>query len=777
MLGNLLNFAFNAVLGRFLTFEQFGQLTLFTTLWAIIGIFLNAFGSTINHRVSYLFSINKARAFHFYNSTFSKGIIVGSLFTLAWVLFSTPIANFFNISDTSQVLLFSPAILIGILLASGKSYLQGSLNFYAVAGLILLEPVAKLISAYILSMVGLSSYVFMAIPISIFVTLFAFFFISKRKSVKVEKGFPAENFPAMFFGASILSGFSTYAFATFDVLLAKHFLSETLAGQYALLSLVGKMVFFFGSILNGFIITYVSREEGLNVKTKGTFNILLVASTFLTISAFVALGPLGYIFVPFLLGDKVTAILPFLTTYTLATSLFTISNVLVVYHLAKKQYLFSIVSLVMSLLMVGGIIVKHEGILEITNIFLLISFVSFVTTALLHFLFEHGKYIVRNFIDLVDLFDPLPQSPKPNPDKKRMLIFNWRDTKHVQAGGAEMYVHEIAKRWVKDGNQVTLFAGNDGMSKRYEIVEGVEVIRRGGFHFVYLWAFLYYFFQFRGKYDVIVDCQNGVPFFTPLYAKEPVYSVVYHVHQKVFSQYLGPIAAFVASSIEKHIMPRAYKHARFITISESTKEEMLELGIKGEGIDIVYCGVDLENLTPGKKTEHPMVLYLGRLKAYKSVDVLIKSFVQVIKKFPNAELVIAGTGDERENLEGLARALGIYHSVTFAGKVTELQKRRLLQKAWVFANPSMQEGWGITTIEANACGTPVIASNVPGLRDSVNNPHTGYLVEYGNVDQFAKKINEVLSKRPLRQKMEKESVKWSGRFTWDVSAKQFGGLL
>jgi glycosyltransferase involved in cell wall biosynthesis len=173
-----------------------------------------------------------------------------------------------------------------------------------------------------------------------------------------------------------------------------------------------------------------------------------------------------------------------------------------------------------------------------------------------------------------------------------------------------------------------------------------------------------------------------------------------------------------------------------------------------------------------------MVLYLGRLKAYKSVDVLIRAFALIKEKTPRAKLVIAGGGEESSILQRLAADLGFGHKdIEFTGRITEAEKISWLQQAWVFVNPSMIEGWGITSIEANACGVPVVASNVPGLRDSVKNPHTGYLVPHGDVEMLAERINRLIEHKPLRDMMGKEAIAWASNFDWDRSAEKSLALI
>ncbi|MCL5774635.1 MAG: glycosyltransferase [Patescibacteria group bacterium] len=165
------------------------------------------------------------------------------------------------------------------------------------------------------------------------------------------------------------------------------------------------------------------------------------------------------------------------------------------------------------------------------------------------------------------------------------------------------------------------------------------------------------------------------------------------------------------------------------------------------------------------------------MKAYKSVDVLIKAFKDIAVKIPGAKLVIAGSGEEEKNLKALARDLNLQEQISFAGKISEQEKLSLLQRAGVLVNPSLVEGWGITTIEANACGVPVVAANVPGLRDSVRNPHTGYLVKYGDVPGFSQKILALLKDRKLRTEMGRQAQEWAKNFNWQQISGESLGLL
>jgi glycosyltransferase involved in cell wall biosynthesis len=304
-----------------------------------------------------------------------------------------------------------------------------------------------------------------------------------------------------------------------------------------------------------------------------------------------------------------------------------------------------------------------------------------------------------------------------------------------------VYVQELAKGFVEKGHTVTIFCGNDGKSRRDEIVDGVQIIRRGGFYTVYIWAFLYYIFRFRRRFDLVIESENGVPFFTPLYSTKPKILVVHHVHQEVFQNHLQFPLSTIAQFVEKVLTPIVYRNQHVVAVSESTKKDIIKNGIaKEENISIVSPGVDISVFKKTRKAKYPTFIYVGRHKPYKNIDIAIKAFAKVQSQISTSKLIIAGDGENTWELKELARNLGLQKSILFTGKVSEEKKIQLLGSSWAAIQPSSFEGWGITVIEGNACGTPVIASDVKGLRDSVVNKKTGLLVPPKNIDAFAKSM-------------------------------------
>lgn len=776
MAANVLNLVFNAFLGRSLTLSQFGLVTFINTIIYILNIILSAVSASIIHRVAFINSQQGPKAATLEFKRLQKSIIIKALIaTLVFILVSPLLSRIFHIQTVNTLLYMSPAILAFTLGVMNRAYLQSRLLFFFVGLTLLIDPLIKLVSAFLLVQFQHSDMVYLAIPFSglgsAAVSILIVRAISKKFSYTQEELAKPVQLPKAFFSAALVTGLANNLFLTFDVLLVKHFFSAAEAGVYSLLSLIGKMIYFFGSILNSFMLPLVTADLGAKRNPNKTFSRILLFAVCIVAGSVTGMIVFGEALLPLAFGRKVAVIFPYITLYAVGIGAYTISSTILVYHLARKHYTFAAASFTVSFLLVAGIMLFHTNITEVVTVILYLSVINLIVLSGLHIIHTWGVALVQAVVDFVCLFLPLPVH-QPKGKGKKILIFNWRDTKHSYAGGAEVYVHELASRWVQMGHTVTLFCGNDEKCKRYETIDGVDVIRRGGFYMVYIWAFLYYILRLRGKYDVVLDCQNGIPFFTPLYAKEKVYCVMFHVHQKVFRESLSPVMAFIASYLEANVMPWAYRHVKFITISPSTKKDMEKIGMGKAGIEIVYPGVDTQFHSPGIKNKTPTILYVGRLKKYKSVDVFIKTIPLLKKKLKNAVYVVAGDGEEKKRLQALASRLDITENIEFKGKITQEEKRDLYQQAWVFVNPSLMEGWAITNVEASASGTVVVAADVQGMRDSVSNEKTGYLVEHGNTEDLADKISMIVRNKELRTTMEEQSVQWAKKFEWDKSAKR-----
>lgn len=352
-----------------------------------------------------------------------------------------------------------------------------------------------------------------------------------------------------------------------------------------------------------------------------------------------------------------------------------------------------------------------------------------------------------------------------------LLVLNWQDRLNPQAGGAETHLHEIFGRLARRGHQLTLLvSGWDGASGR-ETVDGMEVHRAGGRYTFSLAAPLYYRRRLgQEPFDVVVEDLNKVPLGAPLWARRPVVLLAHHLFGRTaFQEASAPLAA--ATWLLERPLGRVYRDVPTIAVSRSTASDLGERGLREESIAVIPNGVDLDRCDPaGERFDAPTLLYLGRLKRYKRIDLPIRALAALRSEGVEVRLIVAGTGDHAEALRSLVRELGVGDAVEFRGFVTEAEKQELFGQAWVHVLTSPKEGWGITNLEAAACGTPTIASDSPGLRDSVMDRETGFLVPHGDVTALADRIRTLLGDAQLRERMGESARRFAEQFTWERAA-------
>lgn len=354
----------------------------------------------------------------------------------------------------------------------------------------------------------------------------------------------------------------------------------------------------------------------------------------------------------------------------------------------------------------------------------------------------------------------------------RILVINWQDWTNPLAGGAEAHLRETFRRIAAAGHHVTLFCSTYPGAAAEEMLDGIRIIRKGGrntFNFVVPRA--YRELTALEHFDVVVDDLNKIPFYTPLFVRHPLVVISHHFFGTSIFLEAGRIAGSYVFLAEK-LVDRIYRNARFLVVSDSTLEEFVRRGFPRENFTLALNGLDHERLHPTgvPKSAHPTIGYFGRLKKYKSPDHLVRAFARVHREIPEAELVFIGRGDFQPELARLADELGIGGSTRFAGFVSEEEKLRLLQELWVVVNPSMKEGWGIVNVEANACGTPAIAADSPGLRDSVRHGLNGLLYSYADIDELTAHLLLVLRDEELRRRLEKGALEFAGSLSWDETA-------
>ncbi len=353
----------------------------------------------------------------------------------------------------------------------------------------------------------------------------------------------------------------------------------------------------------------------------------------------------------------------------------------------------------------------------------------------------------------------------------RILVVNWQDRENPQAGGAEIHLHEIFGRLAARGHEITLFCGGWSGSAPRAALDGLAVHRIGTRHTFPLHAYRYYRRHLAGRFDVLVEDINKVPLYTPLWRARRTVALVPHLFgPTAFNELPVPVAAAVW--LAERPLGAVYRGVPFQAISESTRDDLVARGIPKDSIRVIYPGIDARTYTPqpSSRSNAPLFAYLGRLKRYKGVHYVIQAFARLAH--PTAVLEIAGAGDYRPALQRLAGSLDLHDRVRFLGRIPEAEKLALLRRAWALVLASPKEGWGITNLEAAACGTPVVASDSPGIRESVRNGETGFLVPHRDVVAMADAMATIVSSPVLVRRLGEHARRFAEGFTWDRAADE-----
>lgn len=350
----------------------------------------------------------------------------------------------------------------------------------------------------------------------------------------------------------------------------------------------------------------------------------------------------------------------------------------------------------------------------------------------------------------------------------RVAILNWRDSRHPQAGGAEVVVHQQATGLAKRGHDVTLYSSRFPSGLAEDTGDGYRICRSGTKFTVYPSVAQIVKRTVRtGQTDVILEHINGISFFSPLWARVPTVGYLYHVVGRTFFEELPFPASLLGYAIERSL-PVVFRHTQCLVLGSAARAQFEGFGFKRENLEVVSPGVDQATYHPGKKSDVPTIVCLGPIKQYKRHDVVLLAFSKVIKSVPEARLIITGwdRGNRLSSLQALAARLGVQKSVDFTGYVDEATKARILRESWCLVYASEREGWGLGVAEAASSGTPTVATRIGGLRDTVIDGRTGMLYDVGRYDVLGRiLIDFLLSARKLKEYSE-ASLALSGRFSW-----------
>lgn len=354
----------------------------------------------------------------------------------------------------------------------------------------------------------------------------------------------------------------------------------------------------------------------------------------------------------------------------------------------------------------------------------------------------------------------------------RILVINWQDRENPQAGGAEVHLHEVFGRIVARGHEVDLLCSGFPGADSETMLDGIRVFRVGTRYTFPMHArSCYEDGLIHNDYDVVIEDLNKVPLYTPRWRVRRLVILVHHLFgATAFREVPIPVAAAVWLS--ERPLASLYGAFPFQAVSESTADDLAERGIPRPNIRVIYNGVDAGRYTPdySRRSVNPAFAYLGRLKRYKRVDIVIRAFAQL--NAAGATLEIAGQGDHRPALESLGRSLNLGDRLRFLGFVDDTTKLDLLRRAWATVLASPKEGWGISNLESAACGTPVIAGDSPGVRESVINGETGFLVPPTDASAFAAAMRGLVAEPSLVRTLGEGGRRFAEQFTWDRSADE-----
>ena len=359
-------------------------------------------------------------------------------------------------------------------------------------------------------------------------------------------------------------------------------------------------------------------------------------------------------------------------------------------------------------------------------------------------------------------------------DIRRVHVLAWRDLDDDEAGGSELHLREVTRRWVAAGLEVCVRTSAVPGNPTTVLRDGVEVVRRSGRYRVFPQSVLDEILKRHGRRDALVEVWNGVPFLTPLWARGPRMVIQHHDHADMWPLVLSPRLARFGSLLERRLAPPCYRSTPVVTLSRSSRTGLIDgLGHRPDGVHVVEPGVHPRFSPAGRRDNEPLVLSVGRLTASKRVDVLIRAFAEARDQVDDLRLEVIGDGPEQASLRALATAQGVADAVAFRGRISDDELVEAYRRARLVVSASISEGWGMTLTEGAACGTPSVATDIVGHRDAVDDGRSGLLAAEDSA--LSGLMVEAIGSR--WNQLSAGALTFATRFDWDRTAAEAFRIL
>jgi glycosyltransferase involved in cell wall biosynthesis len=382
-------------------------------------------------------------------------------------------------------------------------------------------------------------------------------------------------------------------------------------------------------------------------------------------------------------------------------------------------------------------------------------------------------------------------------DKTTILALSWRDITSPNAGGAEVHTHEMLSRADKSKYRIYHLATRKEGQPESEVIDGVTYLRHGNAVTVIIAAMRFYA-RNKDCIDFVIDQCNTHRFFTPFWV--PKEKRIFYIHQltKEIWDYSAKFPLSKIGKLMEEWMLGLNRNDAVITVSESTRDELVQRGYDRDKIRIIHNGVSFKPWTVDKwyeKEATPTFIYAGRYSPYKGIDVAVNALANVKKQYPTAKLWIIGKKDQEyvdKNLMPVCEAgnmtwkdmsdaeiesTGVQGDIISWGYVSEDKKLELLSRAHVLLFPSIREGWGIPITEAGCVGTPCIAFDSPGIREAVDYGKAGYICSENTIKGLADQMIVAISDKIVYNEKRQKAYEYSSQFLWDEVGKEFGKFI